>query len=1058
MNSRVRALVWEELRVGGPIVGLILTVGVLLLAYMRAGGVLATHGTWPELAGYCLTVVVGAPLLCSLLLVLNIRNSGHMGGGFSRRILRMPVDTRAAVTVPLLIRLGWIVALSLTLFAVCRLLYHEGPGWRGVLVLAGVYLLVQLLDWTRAVAAGSVLALALAVAALVVQYTGNWVLLPDFVAGVSRTSAPLFLAGFGCVAGLSYAASLAVVRWTRLGKRIDPSTGATLADVVGWQGSYGEGVFSSPQAAQFWYEMRKTRLLLPKSAFLFWLLGTVGYWLYTFLEHYGPNEIWPSTIEVLANPIVTEALPLAALLCAALLWRMQTSWTGWRESRQSVTGWAARHPVTKAQSARARLAVAGLNLAVALGMASALYMTAFLLADEAAVPRLLGDAWSMGATSPREVAALLLGPVLLAGLLAWIVMHLPAAMAGLAAAVPPVAMSYGYVERYFRYPRGTIIHGYNPLISRGTEEYLWALVLSFPVILFLASLVTVLCLGWVRRRSALFCLAAWAGLALALYPFAVRVPESDVAITVGYCLCIAALAVTCWPQTVLRLGGGLRTALRPEDRRQHRRTAAMVPLGRRALLAAAALAVLGGVAWMRWPAEPATTAMRRSQGVPANLAELNAWYKEVPEEENLALRYRDAKSIVEPLNTAWLRSRGITLPPRLRYSSEAMANVLVQGAAKVSRTQLIPQEVWADTKSYWDMAGLPVAAKLHAVARSGLSNSRYWIDLRQGPATLMEHLAPLRNLARILSVEGWVAAVERRPHDAAMAVLDIFPIANSLSEEPMYLSQQVRVAIQGIAVETLETVMNRCTLPEGELARVQTALTTVPPPPDKVPFLTRYLPAVECFSLAITENPVLIFDYADFGGNTRFFYGEGRGVVKSAMELVGIGRLDRAMIAEYYENMRDIGLEIARSGVMPDPEAMEFHPPKRLALHCPVGSVTASGAGRMIESEWRARTQLDMARTALALERYRLAKGRLPERLKDLVPVFLERVPVDPWNGGNALSYRVKENGEFVVYSFGNNRIDQKGEEVQNWWSNGDMTFTVAPPELRDRPQVAGEG
>jgi hypothetical protein len=139
-------------------------------------------------------------------------------------------------------------------------------------------------------------------------------------------------------------------------------------------------------------------------------------------------------------------------------------------------------------------------------------------------------------------------------------------------------------------------------------------------------------------------------------------------------------------------------------------------------------------------------------------------------------------------------------------------------------------------------------------------------------------------------------------------------------------------------------------------------------------------------------------------------------------------------------------------------ESMGLPKTERLVYHAPVSSRTLPGMARFFEAEWRARTQLDLARTALAVERYRLAKGRLPERLEELVPAFLERVPVDPWNGGNALSYRIKENGEFVVYSFGNNKIDQKGQEIQNWWSNGDMTFTVAPPELRDRAQVAGEG
>ncbi|HPA41608.1 MAG TPA: hypothetical protein PKV69_06320, partial [Candidatus Hydrogenedentes bacterium] len=88
-------------------------------------------------------------------------------------------------------------------------------------------------------------------------------------------------------------------------------------------------------------------------------------------------------------------------------------------------------------------------------------------------------------------------------------------------------------------------------------------------------------------------------------------------------------------------------------------------------------------------------------------------------------------------------------------------------------------------------------------------------------------------------------------------------------------------------------------------------------------------------------------------------------------------------------------------------------------------------------------------RTALAVERFRGATGRLPEWLEELVPEWLDEVPADPWNNGKPLSYRVREDGEFVVYSYSQDREDDDGIEVENWWWEGDMTFTVAPPEAR---------
>jgi hypothetical protein len=42
---------------------------------------------------------------------------------------------------------------------------------------------------------------------------------------------------------------------------------------------------------------------------------------------------------------------------------------------------------------------------------------------------------------------------------------------------------------------------------------------------------------------------------------------------------------------------------------------------------------------------------------------------------------------------------------------------------------------------------------------------------------------------------------------------------------------------------------------------------------------------------------------------------------------------------------------------------------------------------------------LRTAYVALAVERYRLAFGRLPDTLVDLVPTYLEAVPKDPFDG-----------------------------------------------------------
>ena len=69
---------------------------------------------------------------------------------------------------------------------------------------------------------------------------------------------------------------------------------------------------------------------------------------------------------------------------------------------------------------------------------------------------------------------------------------------------------------------------------------------------------------------------------------------------------------------------------------------------------------------------------------------------------------------------------------------------------------------------------------------------------------------------------------------------------------------------------------------------------------------------------------------------------------------------------------------------------------------------------------------MDLARTAIALERYRLAHAEYPESLDALAPQFIAHLPHDVI-GGQPLKYRHEANGQFVLYSVGWNETDDGG-------------------------------
>lgn len=70
---------------------------------------------------------------------------------------------------------------------------------------------------------------------------------------------------------------------------------------------------------------------------------------------------------------------------------------------------------------------------------------------------------------------------------------------------------------------------------------------------------------------------------------------------------------------------------------------------------------------------------------------------------------------------------------------------------------------------------------------------------------------------------------------------------------------------------------------------------------------------------------------------------------------------------------------------------------------------------------------IHLALTACALERYSLANGSYPERLAELVPTYLDKVPLDIIDG-QPLRYRRTENGKFLLYSIGLDGKDDGGK------------------------------
>jgi hypothetical protein len=106
----------------------------------------------------------------------------------------------------------------------------------------------------------------------------------------------------------------------------------------------------------------------------------------------------------------------------------------------------------------------------------------------------------------------------------------------------------------------------------------------------------------------------------------------------------------------------------------------------------------------------------------------------------------------------------------------------------------------------------------------------------------------------------------------------------------------------------------------------------------------------------------------------------------------------------------------------------------------------------MIERALRAETERSIALCAVAIKRFELRHGRLPDKLEVMVPEFLEVIPVD-WMDGKAIRYRPLSGGGFVLYSVGSDGADNGGDSrivpgmvTKNGWERRDFLWPMPAP------------
>lgn len=398
----------------------------------------------------------------------------------------------------------------------------------------------------------------------------------------------------------------------------------------------------------------------------------------------------------------------------------------------------------------------------------------------------------------------------------------------------------------------------------------------------------------------------------------------------------------------------------------------------------------------------------RAAGYPVTAAEVDAAYKQPPPGQNAAEVQLDA-------------NRLIVLSQELREQIPGFSS----SVKLPTRSEPIPAPTLRAMQTAIEQNQKALAKLREAIP---LKQSRYPIDLSESVDALLPHLGDLRENARLLSIELHVH-VEKGDLDAAVeSVQASVAVTESLREEPLLISQLVRISIGGLLATNLERALSRRQFNAEQLARIQEALARMEDPT----MMHRTLAGERAIMLEFFFRPAEMI--ATFSGSMYSSFGP----LVLLSRAAGVMDLDQLAFIDAMQAYLDaLALPMPARLAAADAAEANLVAVPRIYL---ITRLITPALGSAIKAQETCSGLLLCTRTALAVERYRLDQGELPQDLADLVPRYLDAVPSDPFDG-KPLRYLRLDVG-YRVYSVGPDGADDGGVGSINS-PEPDITFTV---------------
>ncbi|QQE09942.1 hypothetical protein JD969_10465 [Planctomycetota bacterium] len=288
------------------------------------------------------------------------------------------------------------------------------------------------------------------------------------------------------------------------------------------------------------------------------------------------------------------------------------------------------------------------------------------------------------------------------------------------------------------------------------------------------------------------------------------------------------------------------------------------------------------------------------------------------------------------------------------------------------------------------------------------AGSRYSADFTLGIQTKLPHLGSIRHATKTLSLMHWLAVYENRPNDSVNALVAIHKLAESLKDEPMFISQLIRIAVHSKIIDNIEFALSRHIYNDAQLQQLQQ--------------LTQSIDIKAAINLCFTAERATVLHYINlfdqakpleaFGGFNIF-----RIILN---KYSGISKLERIYVIDLFgkaeSNIKNNNWQLT------DYEQKLRDLPNSFLMTGSLLSSFTSGSNTFTRYHQYAQT----AQLALAVERYYLAHRQLPTSTDNLIPTYLTQLPSDLSTGAHCF-YRPASTG-FIIYTPGNDRVDNEGQ------------------------------